>query len=127
MKHASPHHSNITYLAGLVNSGFQGAVSVGRQTLGDQPVGSALLHSVRQSWKPAAIGACVGVLAGAWKRDPKLSSALRGGFVGSALGLAGGLVWNSRGATGAVVRGAVRNVNAARDERWLELNPIDYA
>jgi hypothetical protein len=28
--------------------------------------------------------------------------------------------------TGAVVRGAIKNVNAARDERWLELNPIDY-
>jgi len=103
-----------------------GAICVGRLTLKDEPAGSVLSHSVRKSWKPAAIGACLGVLASVWKRDPKPSTALRSGFVGTTLGLAGGVVWNSRSVTGAVVRGAIKNVNAARDERWLELNPIDY-
>ena len=126
MKPPSPLNANVVYLAGLVSSGFKGALSVGRLTLKDEPAGSVLSHSIRKSWKPAAIGACIGVLASFWKRDPQHSTALRDGFMGSTLGLAGGVVWNSRGVTGAVVRGAIKNVNAARDERWLKLNPIDY-
>jgi hypothetical protein len=35
-------------------------------------------------------------------------------------------LWNSRSVTGGVVRGAIKSVNAARDKRWLELNPINY-
>src|ERR1035438_1360204 len=126
MKSPSPLNSNVAYLAELVSSGFRGALSVGRVTLEDGPSGSVLSDSIRKTKKPAAIGAFIGVLASVWNRDSKHSTALRDGFVGSTLGLAGGVMWNSRGATGAVVRGAIRNINAARDERWLQLNPIDY-
>jgi hypothetical protein len=126
MKLASPQNSNAAYITRLVGTGFRGAISVSRLSFKDEPAGSVLSHSFRKSWKPAAIGACIGVLASVWKRGRKPSTALRAGFVGSTLGLAGGVVWNSRGVTGAVVRGAIKNVNAARDERWLELNPINY-
>jgi len=110
----------------LVGSGFQGAASAGRLTFRDEPASSVLSHSVQESWKPAAIGACVGVLAAVWKRDAKLSTALLGGIMGSALGLTGGLAWNSRNVTRAVMLGALNSVNMVRDERWLELNPINY-
>jgi len=126
MKHPSPLNSNVAYMAELAISGFKGALSVGRRSLKDEPASSVLSHSVRDSWKPAAIGAGIGVLASVWNRDTKLPKALWGGIVGSALGFAGGVVWNSRSVTGAVVRGAIHKVNAARDERWLQLNPINY-
>jgi hypothetical protein len=126
MKPHSPINSNIAYLAGLVRSGFRGAISVGKLSLKDEPARSVLSQSFRESWKPAAVGASIGVLASVWKRERKLPQALWGGFVGSALGLASGVVWNSRGVTGGAVRGAIEGVNAARDQRWLELNPIDY-
>ena len=29
--------------------------------------------------------------------------------------------------SGALARGAIRNINTVRDERWLAENPIDYA
>ena len=126
MKPPSPLDSNIVYVAGLVRSGFEGAISVSRQTLKDEPSRSVLSQSVRGSWKPAAVGAYLGMLASVWRRDSKLPRALWGGLVGSAFGLAGGALWNSRTVTGGVVRGAIKSVNAARDQRWLQLNPINY-
>src|ERR1700689_325825 len=84
-----PPNSTVTYLARLVSSGFKGAASVGRVTFREEPASSVLSRSAQDSWKPAAIGACIGVLATVWKRDPKLSTALWGGFMGSALGLTG--------------------------------------
>jgi len=110
----------------LARSGFKGAISVGKLRLKDEPARSLLSQSFRESWKPAAIGASIGVLASVWQRDRKLPKTLWGGLVGSALGLAGGLVWNSRRVTGGAVRGAIKSVNAARDQHWLELNPINY-
>jgi hypothetical protein len=126
MKTPSPLDSNIVYMAGLVRSGFEGAICVSRKTLEDESSRSVLSQSVRESWKPAAVGAYLGILASIWKRDSKLPRAVWGGFIGSALGLAGGTLWNSRTVTGGVVRGAVKSVNAARDKRWLDLNPINY-
>jgi len=126
MKTPTPLDSTAVYLAGLVRSALTGAVSVGRLTFKDEPARAVLSQSVRGSWKPAAVGAYFGVLASVSKRDSKLPGALWGGFVGSALGLAGGVLWNSRSVTGGVVRGAIKSVNAARDKRWLELNPINY-
>ena len=126
MKRASRLDSNIVYVARLVRSGFEGAISVSRQTLKDEPSRSVLSQSVRDSWKPAAVGAYFGLLASVWMRDSKLPRALWGGFVGSALGLAGGALWKSRTVTGGVMGGALKSVNAARDQRWLQLNPINY-
>ena len=121
-----PPNSTAIYFAKLVSSGCKGAISVGRLTFRDEPASLVFSQSVQESWKPAAIGACIGVLASVWKRDPKLSTALWAGFMGSALGLTRGVVWHSRGVTSAVMRGALKGVSAVRDERWLELNPIDY-
>jgi hypothetical protein len=126
MKPPSRHDAGIVYFGQLVRSGFQGAVSVGRLTLKDEPRRSALSHSVRQSWKPAAVGAYLGVLAGGSRRKSTFSSALLGCFAGTALGLAGGALWKSRGVTGEIVRGGIKSIEAARDKHWLELNPINY-
>jgi hypothetical protein len=126
MKSPSPLDSTVVYLAGLVRSAVTGAITVSRVTLKDEPARAVLSQSVRGSWIPAAVGAYFGVLAGASKRDSKLPEALWGGVVGSAVGLAGGVLWNSRSVTGGVVRGAMKSVNAARDRRWLELNPVNY-
>jgi hypothetical protein len=126
MKSPSQLDTDIVYFGQLVRSGFQGAVSVGRRALKDDPKRSVLSQSVRQSWKPAAVGAYLGVLAGGLRRKSTLSSALWGGFAGIAVGLAGGALWNSRSVTGDMVRGGFKSIEAARDKRWLELNPINY-
>ena len=120
--------SNIAYGKKLVGSGIEGASSAGRQFLEEEPLGTVLSRAARESWVPAVLGACAGVAISIWKGKRKLSNgAILGGLVGGALGFSGGIVWGSRNVTGAVMRGAVRNVNATRDERWLERNPIDYA
>jgi hypothetical protein len=38
-----------------------------------------------------------------------------------------GVAWASRGFTGALARGALRQISTVQDLRWLEENPIDYA
>lgn len=121
-----PPSSNVAYMAGLVSSGVKSAVSVGRDAWKDESVTSFLTHSAQVSWKPAAIGACIGVFASIWKGERSFSSTVRDGVVGSGLGLAGGMIWHSRGVTHAVIHGVLERVNVARDERWLELNPIDF-
>jgi hypothetical protein len=120
--------SNIAYGKRLVGSGIEGASSAGRQILEEEPIGEVLSRAAKESWKPAVIGACAGMAAAIWKRDrDPAKGAVLGGLVGAALGFSGGILWGSRNVTGALVRGAAKSVGAARDERWLERNPIDYA
>jgi len=47
--------------------------------------------------------------------------------VGSVLGFFAGFSWKTRNVTSSVALFAARELRKARDERWLELNPIDYA
>ncbi len=37
------------------------------------------------------------------------------------------LAWETRNITGAMARSAANEIGKVRDERWLEMNPIDYA
>jgi len=49
------------------------------------------------------------------------------GFLGSLIGFASGLAWESRDLTASIAGNALKNIDKVRDERWLEKNPIDYA
>jgi len=120
--------SNIEYGNNLVESGLEGASTGGKAAIEDHRVATELAQAVYDSWQPALAGACIGLLAGYLTDDRKPArGALVGSLLGAALGFGGGMAWGSRQLTGAMARGAMRSINQARDARWLETNPIDYA
>ena len=74
------------------------------------------------------MGACAGLLSSCLLyRGKRFSNAVILGSVGSALGFFAGFSWKTRDITSTVAHSAAREVRRARDEHWLELNPIDYA
>jgi hypothetical protein len=121
--------SNIDYGRSLIRSGLEGAHSAQNKTLACAPITSALIDSVRDSWMPAVIGAYVGALGASLghRRKPHYGAVLGASLLGAAIGLSTGMAWGTRHLTGDMARGAKKNIDAARDSRWLEKNPIDYA
>jgi hypothetical protein len=121
--------SNIDYGRSLIRSGLEGAHSAQNKTLACAPITSALIDSVRDSWMPTMIGAYVGALGASLghRRKPHYSAVLGASLLGAAIGFSTGMAWGTRHLTGDMARGAKRNIDAARDSRWLEKNPIDYA
>jgi hypothetical protein len=116
--------SDITYVRNLAEAGVSGVTSVCNRP-GDRAFAPVLSNPVLVS---TAIGATIGALSVllARRRKSGYSPAL-GSLVGSAIGFGGGVAWASRDFTGAVARSVIRKVNAVRDARWLEKNPINYA
>ena len=85
-------------------------------------------HLAGSFWAPAALGAAVGACS--LSLNPKRRTGYHlamGSLVGSALGLGCAAAWASRRFTGELARGVLRDINTARDARWLERNPITYA
>ncbi|HEX8895778.1 MAG TPA: hypothetical protein VF783_20810, partial [Terriglobales bacterium] len=72
--------------------------------------------------------ACVGLLRSQFveKRD-RPAKVLALGALGSVLGFCVGFGWKTRKVTTSVAHSTARELRRVRDERWLELNPIDYA
>ena len=60
-------------------------------------------------------------------RHKSASSALVFGMVGGAIGFGLGVASGNRRLGTSVVSAAWKNIGRARDEHWLEKNPIDYA
>jgi len=120
--------SEVEYGRKVLDSGLEGARSGRKTFLDGKPStlfsGEAVGHALRC----ASFGACAGMLTSF--SGSKRRSAGRGlGFalLGGALGLASGLIWQSRRLTTSVVAGAVKGMSKVRDERWLERHPINYA
>jgi hypothetical protein len=118
--------SDLAYAKNLVDAGIQGAASV-RKVAVHQTLASSG-RATRAAWVSAAIGAAIGI-GSAWLAPERKSryGVLMGGVVGGSLGYGGAVAWGSRDRTAAIASGAMRNVNAVRDARWLEKNPIAYA
>jgi len=113
--------SDVRYVIDLVQAGLDGIDSARKRA-------GLPLVSMSPVWAPTAIGAAVGASAASLNRNRKARySVAMGGLVGCVVGLSCGVAWASRGFTGALARGAIRNINTVRDERWLAENPIDYA
>jgi hypothetical protein len=55
------------------------------------------------------------------------SRAFAFGMFGGAIGFGLGVAWGNRRLGASVVSGAWKNIGRARDEHWIERNPIDYA
>lgn len=128
MKRFESMTNRVAYGRQLVNAGVTG-IRTGKQTAcPDQSFSALLAESVRGSLMLAAAGACVGILRPyLTQRRARLHKALAGGAVGSALGLCAGLAWKTRTVTSSLAHSARKEIDRVRDERWLEMNPIDYA
>jgi hypothetical protein len=120
--------TNVDYGRRLVDSGIDGARSGQEEFLDGKPLTPYLGESVKGALVPAAIGVCVGVLAGypIWKKKSTALSLVYG-LLGGAIGLTTGLAWNSRHLSASVAEGAWKNISKVRDEEWLNKHPIDYA
>jgi len=120
-------HSTVGYGWRLINSAIAGAVSGCRETIEKEGGRTLLWRAATDSWRTAAIGACLGAAASAKESEDPLFVMLKGGLIGGAVGLGAGILWNLRAPTGTALKSAMQNVNVLRDERWLERNPINYA
>ena len=116
--------SEVEYGRDLADSGWQGA----RTALLGKPVGDILSHSVRASWAPTVMGAGVGALCAlvAERRKPRPAVVIVMGVVGSFVGFAAGVAWETRQLSSGIARGAMRNIGSTRDSHWLDKHPINF-
>jgi hypothetical protein len=120
--------SRIRYGRKLVRAGISGIRSGQQVVRGEQRLASLAADAARNSLALAAVGACVGLLRSYFTdRHNRVSSAVVFGTLGGALGFCAGFGWKTRKLTSGLAQSAVREVGKARDEHWLESNPIDYA
>lgn len=120
--------SDVEYGRKLVHSALEGARSGEEAFLHGKPLHLFADQSAEHALRPAILAACIGAFGGYLRnrhRSPvkALACAAAVGAVGFVLGLG----WESRRLTASVVSGAWKKVGRARDEHWLEKNPIDYA
>jgi hypothetical protein len=120
--------SNIDYGRKLLDSGLEGARSAEGEFLHGKPLAPFLENSARHAFKPAAIGALLGLLGSCTGNGRKSSDrTLLYGLVGGAIGFGIGVAWRSRRLAARVASSAFRSMEKVRDEHWLESHPIDYA
>jgi len=120
--------SNADYGRELLHSGIEGARSGGEAFLHGESLTPFLSESVRSALKPAALGACIGVLGSCpGNRQKSISRALVYGLLGAAIGVGASVAWESRRLTASAAGGALKNIGRVRDEHWLTKHPIDYA
>ena len=108
--------SELTYMRQLVDAGWSGAHSAGPS----KPVApQALCASV-------VIGSAIGALTALARKRRRSASVGVSAVIGGAVGLCAGTVWETRSSVGAATRGAMRQINSARDMHWLEKHPVAY-
>ena len=123
--------SSADYGRRILDSGIEGARSGEEAFLDGKPLMPFLAESIRSALKPAALGACIGVLCSARRcsgeREKSATRTLMYGLLGALIGLGSGVAWESRGLTSSTAGGALRNIGRVRDEHWLNNHPINYA
>src|SRR5271169_1633774 len=116
--------SKLEYGRKVLDSGLEGARSGREAFLDGRSLTPFLSDSFCHSWKPALIGACLGLFGGyRSNRDRSASRALAFGFLGGAIGFAAGVVWENRCLAASVAHGAQKKIDQVRDEHWLEKHP----
>jgi hypothetical protein len=119
---------NINYGRKLLDSGLEGARAGEGEFLHGEPLAPFLEESARHALEPATIGLFLGVLSGcAGNGHKSTSKTLLCGLLGGVIGFGVGVAWGSRRLAASVASSAFKSVGKARDEHWLENNPIDYA
>jgi len=112
----------------VLNSGLEGARSGREAFLNGRSLTPFLTEAARNALKPAGVGACVGMLSGyRGNEHSSISKILGFGFLGSLIGFASGVAWESRDLAASIAANALKEIDKVRDERWLQTHPIDYA
>jgi hypothetical protein len=120
--------ASVNYGEKVLNSGLEGARAGREAFLNGKPLTPFLGESVQNAWKPAAIGACIGLLSSCSVNGHKsIRKVVTYGFLGGVIGFGAGVVWGSRHLVASVAAGARKNMGKVRDEHWLDEHPIDYA
>jgi len=120
--------SSMNYGRKLMHSGVEGARSGEEEFLHGRPITPFLNESAQHAVMAATIGAAIGLLSGfAARRSASTSKPLAGLIFGGAFGFGAGVAWECRHLGASVIAGALKSIGQARDEHWLEKNPIDYA
>ena len=119
--------STVNYGRKLLDSGLDGARDGEQTFLHGEPVGPFLADSAQKALLPAALGACLLMLASNGCKRKSASVGIAAAVLGGTLGFAAGLLWESRRLTRCVASGAIKNMGKVRDEHWFEKHPIDYA
>jgi hypothetical protein len=120
--------SEIDYGRRLVNSGLEGARSGREEILHGEPLTPFLGESARNALGGAAVGACLGLLGShLGDRHRSVRGTFAFGMFGAAIGFGLAVAWVNRRLEASVASGAWKHIGRARDEHWLEKNPIDYA
>lgn len=116
--------SQVAYLKALVAAGLEGLTSA-RHARNDRVVEEPLASSL---WTMGAAGGMIGAAsARLFGKRKTVPAAVMGGLVGSIAGCGVAVAWASRGFFVPAGRCVTERVNTVRDERWLAMNPIDYA
>lgn len=120
--------AQVGYCRRLVNSGLEGVRQGGEEFLDGETFDDFLEHFVRNAFRPAAIGACIGAMR-SWSgpRRNSVGRALALSALGGVVAFGASLIWNTRHLTVSVARTASKNIARVRDERWMEENSIAYA
>ena len=120
--------SEFEYGRRVLNSGLEGARSGQEAFLNGRSLTPFLSEAARNALKPASVGACVGILSGyRGNGHSSIGRILGFGLLGSLIGFASGVAWESRDLTASIAANALKNIDLVRDEHWLQKNPIDYA
>jgi len=120
--------SEVDYGRKVLSSGLEGARSGREAFLHGTPLTLFLSASVRNAFKPAALGAYIGLLGTCpGNRHNSFARVFAFGLLGGAIGFGTSVAWENRRLAASVTHAALRNAGRARDEHWLERHPIDYA
>jgi hypothetical protein len=119
--------SEVIYARDIFKAGLDAAASAGKSVPGKEPPAN-LGRVSKSALAPAALGAAIGILSVYLGRKARSgNTAFLGGLLGGALGFTGGVAWGTRQQTRQCCQTAAQNVQAVRDARWLEKNPVAYA
>src|SRR4051794_24921883 len=98
--------SEVEYGRRVLNSGLEGVRSGREAFLGGRPLTPFFRESFRNALKPAALGACVGVLTGCPQNGRRsMGRMLASGLFGGLIGFTAGIVWETRFLTASAAGG----------------------
>lgn len=110
------------YTRTLVQAGITGLRTAEADTNQHAP---KFTYAATGAMKAAAIAAGIGLLASGMKRNPK--RAVRNALALGGVTFCTHLYWTSRTVAPTMLAAVRKQVSKARDQHWLELNPVDYA